>query len=128
MALDALHTQLLQPPTKIGIIGSGCSLATEPTAQVSHYYNITHVSDYDIHIMMMIQYSFLQLSCASASSSLADRSRFRFYFQLLATEADLAFGFYSIIANFRWRRVAILLQEESLFEVVCQSQTTCKYV
>lgn len=44
VALDALHTELLQPPTKVGIIGSGCSLATEPTAQVSHYYNITHVS------------------------------------------------------------------------------------
>ena len=42
-ALDALHAELLQPPTKVGIIGSGCSLATEPTAQISHYYNITHV-------------------------------------------------------------------------------------
>ena len=42
-ALDALYTELLQPPTKVGIIGSGCSLATEPTAQVSHYYNVTHV-------------------------------------------------------------------------------------
>ena len=43
-ALDALYTELLQPPTKLGIIGSGCSLATEPTAQISHYYNITHVN------------------------------------------------------------------------------------
>jgi hypothetical protein len=42
-ALDALYTELLQSPTKVGIIGSGCSLATEPTAQISHYYNITHV-------------------------------------------------------------------------------------
>ena len=44
MALNALHTELLQPPTKIGVIGSGCSLATEPTAQISHFYNISHVS------------------------------------------------------------------------------------
>lgn len=44
MALNALHTELLQPPTKVGVIGSGCSLATEPTAQISHFYNITHVS------------------------------------------------------------------------------------
>ena len=43
-ALTALHTELLQPPTKIGILGSGCSVATEPTAEVSRYYNITHVS------------------------------------------------------------------------------------
>lgn len=42
-ALDALTTQLLQPPTKIGIIGGGCSVATEPTAELSHYYNLTQV-------------------------------------------------------------------------------------
>ena len=42
-AMDALHTHLLRPPTKVGIIGSGCSLATEPTAEISHYYNLTHV-------------------------------------------------------------------------------------
>ena len=44
IALQALHTELLQPPTKIGIIGSGCSVVTEPTAEVSRYYNLTHVS------------------------------------------------------------------------------------
>ena len=42
--MDALHTHLLQSPSKIGIIGSGCSQATEPTAEISHYYNLTHVS------------------------------------------------------------------------------------
>ena len=42
-ALQAVHTELLQPPTKIGIIGSGCSVATEPTAEVSRYYNLTQV-------------------------------------------------------------------------------------
>ena len=49
VALDALYTQLLHPPTKIGIIGSGCSVATETTAQVSHYYNITHVSSVNVN-------------------------------------------------------------------------------
>ena len=43
-ALQELHTELLQPPTKIGIIGSGCSVSTEPTAEVSRYYNLTQVS------------------------------------------------------------------------------------
>ena len=43
-ALQAVHTELHQPPTKIGIIGSGCSVATEPTAEVSRHYNLTHVS------------------------------------------------------------------------------------
>ena len=101
--MDALYTELLQPPTKLGIIGSGCSLATEPTAQISHYYNITHVRSV---------VSFITLE------ELSNRTRFRNYFQLLPTDADLAFGFFGIITRFKWKRVAILLQEERLFEVV----------
>ena len=61
----------------------------------------------------------IQVSCASSSINLSNRNRFRYYFQVLATEADLAIGFYSIILKFKWRRVAILLQEEGVFEVVC---------
>ena len=33
---------------KIAVIGSGCSVATEATADISHYYNITHVSKYSL--------------------------------------------------------------------------------
>ena len=29
--------------SRSGWIGSGCSVATEPTAEISHYYNITQV-------------------------------------------------------------------------------------
>lgn len=44
--LDALFEDTIfrSPDNKIALIGSGCSLATEPTAEVSHYYNISHVS------------------------------------------------------------------------------------
>lgn len=63
-----------------------------------------------------------QVSYASSSSALANRTRFRYYFQLLATEADLAFGFYGIITKFNWSRVAIFLQEENLFRVVCDHE------
>lgn len=30
-------------PVKLALIGGGCSVATEPTADVSHFYNITQV-------------------------------------------------------------------------------------
>ena len=43
MALDVLFKQLISNIPKIGIIGAGCSVATEPTAEISHYYNITQV-------------------------------------------------------------------------------------
>ena len=43
VSLDVLHHQLLNEPRKIAVIGSGCSVATEPTAEISHYYNIVQV-------------------------------------------------------------------------------------
>ena len=44
-ALDGLFTQLNEPPgRKVALIGSGCSSATEATAEVSHYYNVAQVN------------------------------------------------------------------------------------
>ena len=43
VVLDGFFKQILQDPVKISWIGSGCSVATEPTAEISHYYNITQV-------------------------------------------------------------------------------------
>ena len=45
MSLNALFSQLFSEPMKLGIVGSGCSVATEPTAEVSHYFNLTQVSN-----------------------------------------------------------------------------------
>ena len=42
-ALESLHRLLFEDPVKIAIMGSGCSPATEPTAEIDHYYNLTHV-------------------------------------------------------------------------------------
>ena len=42
-ALGAFFPQVIEEPLKVAIVGSGCSLATEPTAEVSRYYNLTQV-------------------------------------------------------------------------------------
>ncbi len=44
-SLRALHAGLFEPPIKIAVMGSGCSVATEPTAEISHLYNLTQVSN-----------------------------------------------------------------------------------
>ena len=51
IALDALFKQLLSEDniSKLAVVGCGCSVATEPTAEVSHYYNVTHISI--IHVL-----------------------------------------------------------------------------
>ena len=41
--MNALLNQIIPGPVKIAVIGSGCSVATEATADISHYFNITHV-------------------------------------------------------------------------------------
>jgi len=43
VALDAFFNQISHYPLKIAWIGSGCSVATTPTAEISHQYNITQV-------------------------------------------------------------------------------------
>lgn len=44
MALDAFFNNISNGADKIAVIGCGCSLATEPIAEISSYWNITHVS------------------------------------------------------------------------------------
>ena len=43
IAFDTFYKEINFPPTKLGWIGSGCSVATEPTAELTQYYNITQV-------------------------------------------------------------------------------------
>ena len=54
----------------------------------------------------------MQLSCAASSDKLSDRVRFPYYFQLLPSEVNLARVFYSIIKEYGWRRVALIVQNE----------------
>ena len=43
VALDSFFNQFRHSPTKVGWMGSGCSVATEPTAELSQFINITQV-------------------------------------------------------------------------------------
>ena len=127
VALDAFFKQILQEPVKISWIGSGCSVATEPTAEISHYYNITQVIQ-QVKLCVVLEgwkspIPFthilpIQFSCVSSSTELVNRERFRYYFQMLATEAELAIDFFGVIKHFGWRRVAFIEQDENLFTVV----------
>ena len=43
IALESLFKQLTSDPIKLGWIGSGCSVATEPTAEITQYFHIPQV-------------------------------------------------------------------------------------
>ena len=133
MALNTLFNQIIPGPVKIAVIGSGCSVATEATADISHYYNITHVRNilYSIRLVydqLTIACEFLlaymhtlpctQISCVSSSTGLANRVKFRYYFQLVPTEASIAPAYFGVIRQYGWRRVGLIVQKENLFTVV----------
>ena len=43
-----------------------------------------------------------------------------YYFQLLPSEVNLARVFYSIIKEYGWRRVALIVQNEYRYRAVCE--------
>ena len=69
-ALDVFFEQILSETEyqKLAVIGAGCSLATEPTAEISHQFNITQVCqcipctirhNFQIHVLNAV------LACSS---------------------------------------------------------------
>ncbi|CAI8034611.1 Gamma-aminobutyric acid type B receptor subunit 2, partial [Geodia barretti] len=97
VALDAFYKQMKYLPTKIGWVASGCSLATQAIAELTHFYNIT------------------QLSCISSSPALRNRMRYRYYFQLLASNVLVVHGFFGMIKYFGWKRVRLIAQDEEIY-------------
>ena len=50
-----------------------------------------------------------------------------YYFQLLPSEANLARVFYSIIKEYGWRRVALIVQNEHRYRAVCGFRINLHY-
>ena len=61
-----------------------------------------------------------QISYVSSSSFLANRQQFKTYFQMLASEKNLAYGYYGLIQQFRWENVALIVEQQNLFILVCK--------
>ena len=61
-----LFSQLRENRTKIAAIGSGCTLATEPSAEISHFWNIPQVQQsfsMRCYLVYVITTMFGTLSC-----------------------------------------------------------------
>lgn len=42
-SLDAFFEGIQSNPVKLAVVGCGCSIATEPVAEISHHWNISQV-------------------------------------------------------------------------------------
>ena len=51
IALSSYFHQINNLPIKVGWVGSGCSVATEPTAELTHLHNITQVHLFSILLL-----------------------------------------------------------------------------
>ncbi|XP_052793057.1 gamma-aminobutyric acid type B receptor subunit 1-like [Mya arenaria] len=81
------------------LLGSACSSASESTAEVSHYYNIT------------------QLAYAASSPILSDRERFRKFFRLSAPDTTMIPTRIDIMRTFNWKKIATIHEALEFFSV-----------
>ncbi|XP_022088949.1 gamma-aminobutyric acid type B receptor subunit 2-like [Acanthaster planci] len=85
--------------TKIMILGGGCSVATEPTALVSHHWNL------------------IQLSYGASSPELSKRLLYPRFFRLFPTESLFNVVWLAAMEKFNWTKVATLYQSIDLFSL-----------
>jgi gamma-aminobutyric acid type B receptor len=96
--LSSFIRSINQPcPGFIAVIGSGCSVATEPAAELSHFWGLS------------------QISYGSSAANLKNRRRFPNYFQLYPSEVDYIPSVVATVDFFGWKRVAVVTQNENLF-------------
>ncbi|XP_033640825.1 gamma-aminobutyric acid type B receptor subunit 1-like [Asterias rubens] len=96
-ATDVMYRELFNRSTvKMMILGGGCSVATEPTAQASHHWNLIQIS-------------------IAASPSLSNRFLFPRSFRLLPPETMFNVAKFALFMEFNWTKVATLHQFYPLF-------------
>ena len=107
--------------------GQKCTIITPETCMCSFENEHTYVNmclHTQTHFTKKI--TLLQVSCIASSPAFRDRELFPRYFQLLPTDASLAIAYLGVIQFYEWKRVAIIVQNENLFTVVCMY--ACMYV
>ena len=55
-SLDEFFDGIQMDPVEIAVVGCGCSVATEPVAEISHRWNIPQVCKHDIISVLLKHY------------------------------------------------------------------------
>ncbi|XP_038051812.1 gamma-aminobutyric acid type B receptor subunit 1-like [Patiria miniata] len=99
-ATDEMYKELYNTSTtKIMILGPACSIATEPTAQASHHWNL------------------VQISYSATSPKLSTRSLFPRFFRLLPPDSMLNVVKIAMFKEFHWTKVATIQESAPLFSL-----------
>ncbi|XP_065899524.1 gamma-aminobutyric acid type B receptor subunit 2-like [Dysidea avara] len=90
--IDQIFSQNL-----IMLIGSDCSVATEPVAEISSNWNL------------------VQISQASSSPRLSNNETFPLFLRTVSSDAEIVAGIVAAMKEFGWSRVALITQSENIF-------------
>ncbi|XP_060583760.1 gamma-aminobutyric acid type B receptor subunit 1-like [Ruditapes philippinarum] len=99
-ALDRMFRHLYHDPPYIMLLGAACSVATEATAQVSYFWNLT------------------QVSYESSSPVLSNRARFPRFFRLYPPDQKLNIARIALMKYFNWTMVATINEAREYFSAV----------
>ncbi|XP_011405199.1 PREDICTED: gamma-aminobutyric acid type B receptor subunit 1-like [Amphimedon queenslandica] len=97
-SLSEFLSQITAPCSNfLAVIGSGCSVATDPVAEIGPFWGLS------------------QVSYSSSSVHLRDRNRFKNYFQIYVSESNYIPGIAAIMTHYEWSRVVIITEKVTLF-------------
>ncbi|XP_070553587.1 gamma-aminobutyric acid type B receptor subunit 1-like isoform X2 [Ptychodera flava] len=97
---DALFDQLYRKPPMIMLLGSACSEVSKHIAQIVPFWNL------------------VMLSYASTSVALTDRELYPTFYRTVAPDSAHNAARAAFLHHFRWKKVAILRQDEELFSLM----------
>ncbi|XP_065918423.1 gamma-aminobutyric acid type B receptor subunit 1-like [Dysidea avara] len=90
-------------PTKVMLLGGGCSPATEPLAALAGlFYNLT------------------QISYLSSSPSLSEREKFSRFFRTIPSEEATSTARLALLERYNWQRVALLYETQTIYATTVQ--------
>lgn len=97
-SLRAFIDEISFEPTRIMLIGSSCSISTEPLAELAPFWNL------------------VQISPAATSPRLSrELDSFPTFLRTVASDTAMVPGIAAAMINFRWSRIALLTQAENVF-------------
>nr|KAG5705058.1 hypothetical protein BaRGS_018788 [Batillaria attramentaria] len=105
LGIKIMFEQLHSPPTKIAILGDGCSIVSEATARASHLWNL------------------VQVSYVAKSPSLSDKALYPKFARTSTPDLMSNPARVHLFRYFAWSRIATIHQSYELFSVTIDDLT-----
>ncbi|XP_048239750.1 gamma-aminobutyric acid type B receptor subunit 1-like isoform X1 [Haliotis rufescens] len=102
LGVKALADAVCQSPTKIMIIGEGCSPVSQAVAQAAYRWNLN------------------QISYVSLSMTLSNKDMYPNFFRVVTSEHASNDARMAIFKHFNWRRVATMHESHHLFSTMVE--------